>query len=153
MNKKAVEWPVVMIYVIFVAIMLLIGIFMIFKIVGVTHLKVVDTNLDELKLTLLAERVLSSPDCLAYEEAYYIGEDIKFQVRPGIVDWSKAGEDINECLSGKDYYLHVEDLEGEWGSISIGTDDEIKIQDTYFIKIRNGNQIHSGRLTIGLVDL
>ncbi|MBD3263290.1 hypothetical protein GF374_02835 [Candidatus Woesearchaeota archaeon] len=154
-NKKAVEWPMIMIYVIFTAILFIMGIFMIFSVADVS-ITDVDKDLDELYFTLLADRIINSADCAALQEIYTdeLG-NTKYQVRPGTVMWSKFysnADDISDCIGGKKLCFVLEDLKTDntmSGCTGGMSPEEISIQDSYFVQIYyNDENINNGLLTI-----
>ena len=154
-NKKAVEWPVVMIYVIFTTILFIMGTFMVLKLLNISG-ATIDKNLDELKFTLLADRIINSADCVAWEEPITEGGLIKFQVRPGIVSFNKVfSGNITHCIKDTRYYLELADFDGDWSvSTNPQLKDVFKVKDTYFVQIhREGYaELHDGALTIGLIE-
>lgn len=155
-NKKAVEWPVVMIYVIFTTILFIMGTFMVLKLINVSG-ATVDRNLNELEFTLLADRMINSADCAAWEEQINAGG--LFQVRPGIISWDKLNfnsKNITSCVGNKKYSLELTDLDGNWElTINNLGSNKIIMQDTYFVQIHKGgyDEFHNGVLTIGFAEL
>jgi len=146
------EWPVVMIYVIFTAILLVMGMASVFNLMKFSDIKL-EGDLSDMEYTLLTARMLNSDTCLAYEKQVQIKNETYTQVRMGIIDWSKVNKQrLDACLPGVNYYVELTDLsDGEKKTIQTET-AATKVRDVYFVKIFKNNQMHDGIIIINLFD-
>lgn len=103
-GKKAIEQPQVIVYVLFVIVLTIAGIYVAF-----TQLGGVDITFQfqdyASRLNTVATKLMFTPECYAIENSYY-GKDGSqhYQVSSGIINWTRFNKtDIidQKCLSSK----------------------------------------------------
>jgi len=147
------EWPVVMIYEIFIAIVLILGIFMVIQLISISESKV-SGDISEFNYAILAGRILNSADCLAWEESFYNAEgEQNWQVRPGIIDWLKVEQEhVQNCINGKKFRIEVIDFTDDTEKMIQTEEPGVKIRDLYFVKIMKSGKLHDGIIAIALFE-
>lgn len=105
------------IYVFYVSVIIIIGIFLIRGLLG-NICVVAEDQSSNLDYNALASRVIYSPECFAAESQYTDKEgNTRMFAEPGILDMQKLSDaTINDCIqyNGGDFELSVRDLDGNY---------------------------------------
>ena len=170
-NKKAVEQPQVIIYVLFTVILVIAGIY-----IGFTQLGGIDYQFKFLdyneKANLIATQLLANPDCLALENSYSYYGQIPYQyyqVWSGIINIT-SGKPKPDCINslkntGLPFYANITNVsefrDRSGNTCSIVYSQEIKpygyptsdwknITRTYLVLLLSGECTAPGKLTLVL---
>jgi len=166
-NKKAVEQPQVIIYVLFTVILVIAGIY-----IGFTQLGGIDYQFKFLdyneKANLIATQLLANPDCLALENNYSYYQTY-YQVWSGIINIT-SGKPKLSCINslkniGLPFYANItnvsefRDRSGNTCSITYSqeirpygypTSDWKNITRSYLVLLLSGECTAPGKLTLVL---
>ncbi len=175
-NKKGVEQPQVIVYVIFVIILTIAGIY-----VSFTKLGGVDITFEfhdfASRLNVVSTKLMFTPECYAVESNYTAEDKIlHYQINGGIIDlakFNKTNTNIidSKCLSGeKQVWASLKEInkaynETVWscpgGRTSCTeplwnerTDSTLwnKQKRSFFVLIKNGNKLDKGILTVQMKE-
>ena len=109
MSKKAVEEPRVIVYVLFTTILVLSGLYIAFTYMGVIDLRF-DFSDYNFRYNSAASRIMNSPSCYAYQEAYTKDGQTYYQVLPGVIDLSEIKTQLilDTCIRGeKQIFINI----------------------------------------------
>jgi len=99
----------------------------------------------ELDYGVLAQRLVSSSDCFAWEEQYTdVDGTLKNQVHAGTIDLDKvrrlgAGVVLSNCLKGKKAAIELTDAQGTSLIQLTGDAGERPVTDYYLVKVRKAD--------------
>lgn len=174
MNKKAVEQPQVIVYVIFVVVLTIAGIYVAFTQLGGVDITFQFQDYNS-RLNTVATKLMFTPECYAVENNY-IGKDNKtyYQVSSGVIDWLKFNKtDIidSKCLANeKQVWIKLDDkdtnvIDTIWNCPGRASCSEPPLltersvsskwnqgKRSFLVLIQNGTKVNKGVLTVQLKE-
>lgn len=167
MNRKGVEQPQVIVYVLFVVVLTMAGIYASFTLLGGVVL-VFDFQDYSSRLNTVAAKLMFTPECYAYESNYDKG-GTHYQVSGGVIDWQKFNSSnvINKtCLTTDIAWAQLKDFNNKYSgkvwnceappcsepTAKDLADDKIwkQVARNYVVLIRNETSTDVGVLTVRL---
>lgn len=173
MNKKGIEQPQVIVYVIFVIVLTIAGIYVAFtKLGGVTV--TFEFHDYAARLNVVSTKLMFTPECYAIENSY-LGKDGSkhYQISSGVINWTlfnKTNIISSKCLSGEKQvwaelsFFGTNNRDSIWSCPSSSTCSEPLERDradadvwnqmrrSFFVLIQNGTRTEEGVLTVQLKE-
>lgn len=114
---KGVEQPQVIVYVLFVVVLTLAGIYVAFTQLGGVSIAFTFQDYAS-RLNIVATKFMLTPECFAAEDSYYKEGNSYYQVNGGIIDWTvfnKTTYVSTKCLSGeKPVWAKLAEINGKY---------------------------------------
>jgi len=123
-NKRGVEQPQVIVYVLFVTVLTLAGMYVAFTMLGGVGIsfKYQDSNA---RLNSAAAKMIFTPECFALESQYDDYADINkkhYQVESGTINWNKfsaTSQIASSCVSDKSQvFVEIKDIDDTFKDIA-----------------------------------
>jgi len=148
-GKKGMEWPAVMMSTVFSAVLLVLGVMMIADVsnsVTLNGIKYTGT----LDFYAVAERIMNSPDCTAWEEMYS-GNSIVYQPHLGIIDIEKFNQDrIASCIKDRNFKVTLQQGSEKISVANVDSFAKFKViwTDIFPVKVQKNHVLYDGQLEV-----
>ncbi len=162
---KGVEQPQVIVYVLFVVVLTLAGIYVAFTQLGGVNITFKFQDYAS-RLNTVSAKLMLTPECYAVENSYSkSGYGTYYQVSGGVIDWvkfNKSSTISGDCMADENQVLaNLTEINGNyystaWTGRKPSTEqlnkDWAQLARSYFVLIKNGSQINQGILTVRLKE-
>lgn len=167
-NKRGVEQPQVIVYVLFVTVLVLAGMYVAFTKLGGVDITYKFQDYSA-RLNTVAAKAIFTTECFAYETSYSSSDGkTHYQVEGGTINWAKftARDQVSaSCLSEKNQiFLQLQEINNAFSdkawtcpapSKSDCAEPKNRVQwkdspRSYFVLIHKDTVIHKGILTVRL---
>ncbi len=171
-SRKGIEQPQVIIYVLFVVVLTISGIYIAFTQLSGVSL-IFEFHDYASRLNTVSAKMMFTPECFAVETPLAKSEN-KYQVSGGVIDWDKFNKTKlirSDCLPGENpVWARLQDLDTKvsdaiWScqppltncgepTIEQLTDAKewSQVTRSFFVQIKNGTSVDKGVLTVRLKD-
>ncbi len=148
-GKKGMDWPSVLMSTVFSAVLLLLGTMMIADVsnsVTLNGIKYTGT----LDFYAVAERIMNSPDCAAWEEMY-LGNTIVYQPHFGIIDIGKFNQErIENCIKDRNFKITLQQGSETISVANVDSFSKFKVvwTDIFPVKVQKNGVLYDGWLEV-----
>ncbi len=147
-NKRGMQWPAVLMSTVFSMILLIFGVMFVADVVKSVEVKNVD-YIGHINYYALAERIMNSPDCAAWEEQFNTPSAV-YTPHLGIIDAAKFEQTrISNCIKGNRFDMNL-NYNKKKLSISRGDLPEDTTTDIFPVKVYENGVFYDGELEMAI---
>ncbi|MEM2873923.1 MAG: hypothetical protein QW063_00485 [Candidatus Nanoarchaeia archaeon] len=151
-NKRGIEQPQVIIYILFVVILSLCGIYLAFTFFDI--LKVEYDFIDYAsRASMIGSKFLMSPACFAAESSYTYAGNTYYQVTSGVIDWAKFNKSDTipqSCAVSGEIWAKLSSLDDSFTDTIGVSREKTWPTRTFYVLILKDGVLYRGKLTISM---